>query len=306
MKHKQDGFSHIGLLALLAVVAVVGASGWYVYRTSHKKDESTAIAQVAATPTGTPTPSASPTPTPPPDSPDTLASPMDVASSDGKTKFVYGAPAGQNNKKVKRIIVSLPGHGTTASDAYKAWSRHIEGGQYAVAEFDWWDGQGDETSHYYDPTDTTTQIRAFLKDQGYVATDVVILHGFSRGSSNTYAVVANDHKMGSPVIDAVISNAGKYQTNFPFFKDGSQPTIDELTEYYRGMPWVLACGGLDPNPDRDGCPGMEQTQNFLKAHQANVLGLLTDPNEGHGAFHLSSLNLPAQAFELIEAALKED
>ena len=69
---------------------------------------------------------------------------MAVATSDGRTHFVYGAPAGQNQRDVKRIVISLPGHGTSAEDGYAAWSRHIVGGDWAVAELDWWDGEGEE------------------------------------------------------------------------------------------------------------------------------------------------------------------
>jgi len=61
-----------------------------------------------------------------PDSIDTLDSPEKISSSDNKTYFVYGAPAGQNNKTTKKIVISLPGHGTTADVGYKAWGSHLD------------------------------------------------------------------------------------------------------------------------------------------------------------------------------------
>jgi hypothetical protein len=236
-----------------------------------------------------------------PDSPDTLSAPEAVATSDGRTHFVYGAPAGQNHRDVKRIVISLPGHGTSAEDGYAAWSRHIVGGNWAVAELDWWDGEGEDPTDYEQPAEIVPQVRAFLHEQGYDADDVVVLHGFSRGSANTYGVIANDRLQPGAVFDAVISNAGKYQAGFPI--TDHPLSDDELTQLFSGVPWVLVCGGQDPNPDRDGCPGMTETQTFLDEHGADVLALLTDPDEGHGAFHLSPLGLPAQAFALIDAAL---
>lgn len=296
MTRQEHGFAHVWLLLLLVLV-LVGGAGWFVY-SRQAKVEDNADATKKSSQTTSP---AKETPKEP-DSADTLASPQKITSSDGKTYFVYGAPAGQNNKDTKRIVISLPGHGTIADDGYKAWAGHIESGQYALAEFNWWRGTGEKTADYYDPASVVSQTRAFLHEQGYDSDDIVVLHGFSRGSANTYAVIAQDRLVKGSVFDAVISNAGKYQSSFPL----ADRTLSdaEITRLFKGMPWVLACGGLDENPNRDGCPGMTETQSFLTAHGANVLALLTDPNQGHGAFHRSSLKLPEQAFALIDAALK--
>ena len=302
MKQNQNGSFHV-LIAVPILMIIIGVVGVYVFKKQSNRPDSnktTATQQITKT---SPTPEPTPIPTPSePDSADTLGSPTKVPSADGKTYFVYGAPAGQNNKSIKRIIVSLPGHGTTADDGYKAWKQHIENGQYAVAEFNWWRGTGEKTTDYYEPAAVVAQARAFLQQQGYTAKDIVILHGFSRGSANTYAVIAQDRLIAGAVFDAVISNAGKYQSGFPLASP--ELTDQKMTEVFKNMPWVLACGGLDENPNRDGCPGMEETKTFLTAHQAQVLGTVTDPNEGHGAFHMSSLGLPKQALDLIEAALR--
>lgn len=297
---QQGGFAVIGLIVAMAAFAVIGVAVW-----QYSQHADTQPSAASNTPTQTALATALPTPTPTPrpaDSADTLANPQKVASADGKTYFIYGAPAGQNNAAPKRIIISLPGHGTTADDGYKAWKNHLSSLGYAVAEFNWWRGTGEKTSDYYQPVEVVQQVRAFLLQQGYTTNDRVVLHGFSRGSANTYAVIANDRMMESPVFDAVISNAGKYQSSFPLAT--TTLTDQRITQLFKNIPWVLACGGKDDNPTRDGCPGMAETAGFLTAHQANVLGTVTDPNQGHGAFHMSSLGLPKQAITLIEAALK--
>jgi hypothetical protein len=304
MKHKQHGFAHLVVL-IIFVLVFVGAAGWLVYSRSKKDSEvSSSTAQV----TQSSNKEAASTEEKKvaevqkePDSADTISTPEKVTSADGKTYFIYGAPAGQNNKETKTIIISLPGHGTTADDGYEAWKDHLDG-SFALAEFNWWRGTGEKKTDYYDPASVVLQVRAFLDKQGYSANDIVILHGFSRGSANTYAVIANDRISRGSVFDAVISNAGKYQSDFPLV-EGKTFTDVEMTQFFKDIPWVLACGGKDENPTRDGCPGMEETKAFLEAHQANVLGIVTDPNLGHGAFHMSKLGLPKQALNLIRAAL---
>ncbi len=292
----------------VAIVAVLATAAYFLVRSPKAVSEvtptptatSTPSAKASPSPTPTPTPSPTPTPTKAADSANTLTSPTKVTSADSKTYFIYGAPAGQNNKTTKKIIISLPGHGTTADDGYVAWKNHLSG-DFALAEFNWWDGGGEKTTNYYQPSDVVMQARAFLNQQGYKSGDTVILHGFSRGSANTYAVIFQDHLKGAPVFDAVISNAGKYQSDFPLAS--KTPTDAEITAAFKNIPWVLACGGKDDNPDRDGCPGMAETSTFLTSHGANVVGTVTDLNGGHGAFHMSSLGLPKQALSLLDAAL---
>ena len=293
---QQQGFAHLWLV-LVFVLVFIGGVGWAVYQRQSSKELTTTNSESSSSAKEQPASAKKSEP----DSADTLSSPEKITSADGKSYFVYGAPAGQNNKQTKKLIISLPGHGTTADTGYVAWKGHIEGGEYALAEFNWWRGTGEKKTDYYDPPAVVAQVRAFLNKQGYDSGDTVVLHGFSRGSANTYAVVVQDHLLKEWMIDAVISNAGKYQSDFPL----ADHTLSdqEITRLFKDVPWVLACGGLDENPQRDGCPGMQETQSFLTSHGANVLGLLTDPNKGHGAFHQSSLKLPAQALALIDGAL---
>lgn len=231
------------------------------------------------------------------DSVSTLANPVSVMASDGQHSFLVGQPKGQNSKQPRKIIFSLPGHGSTAKQDYAAWQSHIISGDYALASVGWWDGEGEKTTDYLRPDEVLAAIRAFLDTYGYAADDFVVLEGFSRGSANTYAVKAYDVVSGHPVIDAVISASGKYQKDFPLTPDQSTYSGGRL---YQGVPWILACGAKDDNPTRDGCEGMTETKTYLTGMGANVLKLLEDPNGGHGAFHQSPLKLPEQAFKLLD------
>lgn len=234
------------------------------------------------------------------DSSSTLGSPVKVPTIDGNQYFMVGQPKGQNSKSPRKIIFALPGHGTTADTGYSAWKSHVVAdGTYALAVLNWWDGKGDETSHYYLPDAALAQIKGFLDTYGYTIDDFIVLEGFSRGSANTYPAKAYDMVSGNPFIDAVISASGKYQSNFPYTpKQSEYPKGKKL---YQDVPWILVCGGKDPEPERDGCPGMSETKTYLESSGAKVLALLEDPNEGHGAFHLSSLGLVKKALALLDA-----
>jgi hypothetical protein len=290
LKLNQKGIAHVALFFIvLVVVGAIGFVGWRVYKQDKDKPSTSSSSNQSATTT---------TKAKEPDSADTLTSPSKVATSDGKQYFYYGAPAGQNNASPKKIIISLPGHDTKAEDDYNtAWLSHITGGSYALASLNWWDGDGEKKTDYYSPSEVLKQTKVFLKQQGYTSGDLIILEGFSRGSANTYAVIANDRIGGDPIFDAAISASGSYQSDFPLFDGQNDSNVS--TTLFKGVYWVLVCGGKDDNPNRDGCPAMQNTKTFLEAHGATVLGLLTDPNSGHGVFHKSSLGLPKQALDLI-------
>ncbi len=232
------------------------------------------------------------------DSASTLANPVKVATSDGRHLLLVGQPKGQNEKHPRKIIFSLPGHGSTAEQDYAAWKSHITTGDYALASIDWWDGAGEKITDYYRPDEVLREIRFFLDTYGYQDDDFVVLEGFSRGSANTYGVKAYDVVSGHAVIDAVISASGKYQSDFPLTPDQSIYAAGKL---YQGVPWILVCGEKDDNPERDGCIGMNETKTYLTGMGAQVLNVLSDPRGGHGAFHQSPLKLPAQALKLLDA-----
>lgn len=247
------------------------------------------------------TPSTPPTITPT-STPDTLSSPIKIPTSDGKSYFIYGAPQGQNAKEKKKIIFSLPGHGTLAENDYDAWKTQLlANGNYALASINWWDGAGETTSNYFSPEKILSEMKYFMSKNDYNTKDYIILFGFSRGSANTYSVAANDAFLGNKIIDGIISASGKYQSDFAM--------TDKLLNYNNGKPyqgyyWILACGEKDPNPSRDGCIGMKETETFLTQKGASILSFLEDPNGAHGAFHKSPLNLAKKALDLFDTVFK--
>lgn len=234
------------------------------------------------------------------DSVSTLSSPIKVTTLDEQEYFIVGLPQGHTRQSPRKIIFSLPGHGSTAEQDFEAWKPQISDRDYALASLNWWHGEGEKITDYSTPDVVLAQIKGFLESYGYTPSDFVVLEGFSRGSANTYSVKAYDIMSDVPVIDAVISASGKYQSDFPLTPEQSRHHQGKL---YAGVPWILACGDKDPNPSRDGCDGMNETKNYLTSQGAQILKVLSDPNGGHGAFHKSSLKLASQALTLLDEFL---
>lgn len=284
----ESGFSIAIVVFAFSVVVIVGAVGWYVLLMPKTKTES------SSTPT---TIAKTETKQKEPDSASTINSPQKIATKDGKQYFYYGAPAGQNNASPKKILITLHGTEGSAEKDYEIWKPSLDP-KFALASLNWWDGSGEQTSDYSTPEVINTQIHEFLSTQGYTKNDVVVLEGFSRGSANSYSVVAHDRASTSPLIDVAVSSSGGSQDAYYQLATKSISTKAQ-SKIFTGVYWILACGNKDPNPSRDGCEGMEKSKAFVTEKGAVVLGLLSDPNAGHGALNTSKLNLTKQMFDLI-------
>jgi hypothetical protein len=295
VKHRllSNGFSYLLLVMVFVIIGVAGIAGWRVY--SNNQESSNLISE------NTKGVDASRAVEKPADSASTIDSPEKISTNDGQY-FLYGAPAGQNNASPKRILITVHGTEGSAERDYEVWKPFIANTNYALASLNWWDGSGDTTADYSTPSTVNTQLHNFLDDQGYTKKDVVVFEGFSRGSANSYPVVAFDRTSGNPMIDFVVSSSGGAEASY-FNLTTSSISATVKTKVFSGVYWIMACGDKDENPSRDGCQAMESAKSFVTGKGATVLGILSDPNGGHGALTTSSLNLPAQMFELIEARL---
>lgn len=233
------------------------------------------------------------------DNPSTIDNPQKIATQDEKQYFFYGEPVGQNNANPKKIIITLHGTGGTAEKDYEIWKPFVKETSYALASLNWWDGSGETVADYSTPDTIVSELHSFLQSQGYKPSDIVVLEGFSRGSANSYPIAALDQAGKSPYLDVVISSSGGAQPDYYLSTTGSINSHQQ-SNIFSHLSWILACGGKDKNTARDGCIGMKSARQFVADKGARVLGLLEDPNGGHGALTTSSLNLAKQAFDLIE------
>ena len=209
-----------------------------------------------------------------------------LPTADGKSFYVWWVP--QNFRGV--VIATLHGHDGWAFEEFFQWRSSAAQRGYAILALQWWFGVGDKSSDYYLPQEIYPIFETVLRQQK-IQPGNTILHGFSRGSSNIYAVQARDRDTHNNFFGMTIANAGMASPDFP-------PNVELAsgkfgTNFFAGTHWVLYCGERDPNPDRDGCPAMRQTRDWISKFGGTVDLLIEDKNGDHGGFHRTPANVTA-------------
>jgi len=213
-----------------------------------------------------------------------------LPTTDGKSFYVLWLPEGSDPSSPPPMIVTLHGHGSWAFDGFFLWHPYAAERGYGILALQWWFGGGEDVTDYYLPNEMYPLIGNILR-ANRVQPQTVLLHGFSRGSTNTYGLTALDRASGNIFFLLTISNAGGAARDFPINQSidqgefGSQPFAD--------THWVMVCGMKDPNPDRDGCPAMRATRDWVTQYGGTVDLLIEDPNGDHGAFHRNPDNVNA-------------
>ena len=206
-----------------------------------------------------------------------------LPTSDGKSFLVVW----KATKKPKHWIVSLHGSDGFATDDLAIWYPHLKDRDVGAMCVQWWLGSGDKITSYYTPEQIHREIDNALQKLG-VEPGRAMLHGFSRGSANSYAVMALDAGQGRRFFSLAVASSGGVSLDYP-------PTRAILDGTYgkdplKGTRWVTSAGGHDPHPDRAGIPGMRRTAAWLKEQGALVLDNIEDVDEGHGALVLNAKN----------------
>ncbi|TAH36119.1 MAG: hypothetical protein EYC62_03195 [Alphaproteobacteria bacterium] len=210
--------------------------------------------------------------------------PAFLPTSDGKSFLAVWTPS---KTPPRKWIVSLPGTGGYATRDLQIWAQHLNGENIGIVVLQWWLGGGDKTSDYYSPFDIYRELDIAL-NQLHIAPGQAMLHGFSRGSANIYAVAAIDQNKGRKYFNTIVANSGGASMDYP-------PTqLITRGEFgpkpFAGTQWVTSCGMRDENPDRDGCPAMKRTAKWIESMGGNVALQIEDPAEGHGALHRNPAN----------------
>lgn len=209
-------------------------------------------------------------------------------TSDGQSFLVVW----KATQSPKRWIVSLHGAGRPAkgfaTDDFALWQPNLQDRDVGLICLQWWLGKGSEPQDFYTPEQIYREISIALQKLG-VQPGAVMLHGFSRGSTNTFAVVALDAGRGKHYFSLAVASSGGVALNYP-------PTEAILAGDYgshplKGTRWITVAGAKDPNPDRDGVAGMRLTASWLKNQGAVVIESIEDRNEGHGALQRNSENV---------------
>ncbi|MFM8393730.1 MAG: hypothetical protein ACKOB4_07360, partial [Acidobacteriota bacterium] len=209
------------------------------------------------------------------------------ATSDGRSFALSWFPAttGVNGRT---MIVTLHGSSSWAFDEFYLWYDVAQRHGHGIIALQWWLANDVAPNDYYGPNEVYQELAPAILDAG-IAPGRALLHGFSRGSANLYYVRMFDLRAKNNFFALTLANAGGASVDYPFYQQvvagqyGAKPFL--------GARFATYCGGLDPNPDRDGCPAMRRTADFIKLYGGTVDLAIEESAAGHGGFHQSAAQM---------------
>ncbi len=207
------------------------------------------------------------------------------ATADGKTFYMQWFPAGAT-PSLTPLMVGLHGSG---GNAFLMMAKHLQSAQsqsVGLICLQWFLGQNSSAPNdYFGDTTLYHYIDTALKRIKYPS-NKACFHGFSRGSARSYAIQFLDMYPGTGknYFCTIMSNAGKPDSLYPFYTSINSPT-NTSHSFCKGKKWGMYCGGQDPNPGRDGCPGMNSAKvNWVQANGGSVGFFIQNPGLAHTGF----------------------
>jgi len=202
------------------------------------------------------------------------------STADGKTFYLKWFPSGSSPSNTP-LMVSLHGTGSNAFNAMSKWFQSASSHSIGIIALQWYLGASSSPPNdYFGDTTLYTYIDTALKRIRYPS-GKALLHGFSRGSARSYALQFLDMypPKGKNYFCTIVSNAGKPDSLYPFYTSVNSGTNHSFAI---GKRWAMYCGAADPNPARDGCPGMNSAKNNWVIPNGGTVGVfIQDPVLGH-------------------------
>ena len=190
-------------------------------------------------------------------------------------------------KMPERWIVSLHGSNGFATDDLAIWSRHTRDRDVGLLCVQWWLANGDSIESYLRPEQIHSELDSALHKLG-VKPGNAMLHGFSRGSANSYPIASLDAGHGKKYFSLCVASSGGVATDYPPIRAIVEGRYGDHP--LKGTRWITSAGGRDKNQERDGIPAMRRTAEWLEQQGASVLFRIEDPDFGHGALVLNPVN----------------
>lgn len=212
------------------------------------------------------------------------------ADPDGKSFYISWFPKNVQAGGNTPVLVTLHGHGSYAFDEFYLWQPFLEKRGYGIVALQWWFGGGETPKDYYMPNELYRNIDGIFKEMG-VRSGRAVLHGFSRGSANSYGVKAFDATKGKRYFILTIANAGRPGPDFPANAEIDKGAFGKRP--FAGTYWVTFAGAKDPNPERDGIAGMRYAKEWIEKHGGEVYLAIEDDEGDHGGFHRNKKNVDA-------------
>ena len=167
------------------------------------------------------------------------------------------------------LIVAVHGHNDHAAREYRLWQPYAERHHLGLVAVEWQTRWG-RNAQFLSTRATYRMIRRAVAREG-VAPGHVLLHGFSQGSHESFALTALD-RTGARLFAMTLAESGGDRGT-----SGHDPA-------FSGTRWDIYCAGRDPWPNLSGCPAMRRARSLLTASGASVARFLVDPPAHHGGF----------------------
>ena len=183
------------------------------------------------------------------------------------------------------IVVSLHGSNCNAFMEFKSWFNQAQLHGCGIIALQWY--RYSSTAPYdYLPDDTLyNYIDSILTKINY-PTNKALLHGFSRGSARSYAMIFKDIQSGKNYFCTTVCNAGKADLGYPLYNSINSGVYG--TNVFAGKHFNLFCGPPEPPYTGGACDGLSDTKVWLESQGATVDLFLQDSLLGHNGFQIPS------------------
>lgn len=206
-----------------------------------------------------------------------------IATADGNSFYLKWVPANSVTATIP-LLVTLHGSDGNAFNEFYLWHQYAADKGVAIIALQWYRGAASiAPNDYFNDNTLYTYIDTALKRVNYPS-GKAFYHGFSRGSARSYAIAFIDVQPdGKNYFCTILSNAGKPDSLYPLYTEINSGTYGH--SFFMDKKWAMYCGGLDPDPNASGCPGMTNAKIWVEANGGTVGLFIQDANLGHGGFH---------------------
>ncbi len=201
---------------------------------------------------------------------------------DGQTFYLLWLPEGSDPNNPPPMVATLSGHDGWAVDDFHVWHKLAAERGYGLLALQWWLMTGEGTSDYLTPSEIYNILEQVFQEK-HIKSGTVLLHGFSRGSTQTYAIAAMEQSSFNNYFALIVANAGRASSSYPPTHEIEEGLYGE--QPLKGTHWVTFAGGRDPNPERDGILGMRETGAWIQKFGGVVDLAIEDSEADHGGFH---------------------
>lgn len=221
-----------------------------------------------------------------------------LPTADGKSFYLLWYPP--NSKADKTMIVTMHGSNGNVFNEFYLWYDEAKKHGHGILALQWYFEGNPPPSDYYMPNEAYRELDKALKKEE-VKPQKSMFHGFSRGSANSYYVTLFDRDSKNNYFLLTLSNSGGASEGYPMYRELTSGKFGEKP--LAGTNWITFCGMNDPNPERDGCPAMRRTGEFIKKYGGTIKLAMEDKNGDHGGFHRNKQNI-VTALNLFDELLK--